>query len=371
MCRSALILFVFGTGFFSGPADTDTVKLAGRPAFRGVAVHGFHAGHVLLRGASGQILRKPLEQVEWLELEGRPEFNAAEQARAAGRMIQAAELYERALSLAGKVWVSELIRWRLLPLADADGRFDRAVELFAEIMATTAARDQAPAPRHPGFPGSAMNHAAAASLAAALATAPAPAAGRLRTLALELNLYRGVESLPESRPAATVVPPTASQPATTSAPVGILGLLPGDEAPSTTRPAASAPDLQLPADTFLLDSVEAALGAGDHNRASRLIERALPYVTAVDRPKWQILLGRCRIAAGRLAEAASEFLALADRESDPALAAMALYYVGVAHEQMGLADVASRVYRELLERRTVPDRVRNDTEKRLEALSKR
>jgi len=49
---------------------------------------------------------------------------------------------------------------------------------------------------------------------------------------------------------------------------------------------------------------------------------------------------------------------LAVSDADPALAAAALYYVGLAHERMGRPDVAWRLYGQLADRTDIPDEIR-------------
>jgi TolA-binding protein len=99
-----------------------------------------------------------------------------------------------------------------------------------------------------------------------------------------------------------------------------------------------------------------------------LLQRALPYVEPADQGPWRLLLARTRLVAGQPAAAAADLLQLAETAPDPALAATALYYVGVAHERLARADVARRIYRELLQRDDLPAPVRADATQALQRL---
>jgi tetratricopeptide (TPR) repeat protein len=333
----------------------DTVRLAGKPAFRNVRISDFRAGRVIFRGVSGQYLHKPLEQVVWLEIDELPQLGIAEHAGAAGHWDRAAAAYRLALARADRPWLRDLIRFRLLSTYDRAGRFDEAVGLYAELLEGKAAAVLAP--RRPGSPGSAVNARARRRLVESLATSDSTAARRhLRTLLLELLLYDG-EEVPLELGLA-IAP--ATQPAPARSP--ILGLPMGRKRHSTR------PTVRLSTDSLLLSAARSALDEGDAERAVELLERGWPYVKRSARGSWRLLLGQARIEAGRYAQAAADLLDLAETAAEPDLAATALYYVGLAHERMEQTDVAGGIYRELLERGDVPERVRADAAAALERL---
>jgi len=335
-----------------GGAWADTVKLQGKPAFRNVQVTGFRNGCLVFKGVSRQHLRKPLAQIEWVEMDRVAALGPAERARAAGQWAAAMQAYRQALDEIREAGLAQFARLRLLECCDRGGFFDEAVALYVELVRHNATLATEYTPRHPGRPGSAVNRAARRQLEAALAlTRSATAASRWRNLLLEIVLYEETDGWPAALADASKLadhqadPTTASQPA--KPPL----------ASAPTPPHAVAP-LRLPADSFLLTAAREALATGDAQRALRLLERSLPYVDPAESAPWRLLLGHCRIELGRYARAAADLVQLAETDPDPARAAQALYYVGLAHERMGRPEVAAKLYRELLARKNLPAEVR-------------
>lgn len=347
--RSALTLgMLLATG---SPTAADTVKLHGKPAFHHVHVSDFRDGRVVFRGVSGQYLRKPLAQVEWVKLDACPPLGVAERAAARGRWTLAIAAYQQALDEAATSWVPDLVRFRLLSTYDRAGRFADAVAVYVELLEHQGAADDAAAPRHPGPPGSATNARALTRLRQALANTESAIARRhLEALLFELRLYEGLDA----RAAETGGPPDT---ATQRSPILSLPM-----------PARKTRPVRLSNDSFLLSAAESALDKGQTTRAVNLLEHALPHVDPAGAGPWRLLLGRARLGAGRPADAAADLLHLAETTRDSALAAAALYYVGIAHEQMGQADVAAQLYRQLLGREDTPADVRRDAADALKRL---
>jgi len=340
------------------PGDTwaDTVKLKGKPAFRNVQVIGFRDGRLVFRGVSRQHLRKPLGQIEWVELDRVAALGPAERARAAQQWAAAVRGYQQALDEVREPWLAEFARLRLLECCDRGGFFGEAVALYVELLRHDATCASEYTPRHPGRPGSAMNRAARRQLEAALAlTRSATAASRWRNLLLEIVLYEEADDWPAALADASTLGDDPASPAPASQPAKI----PPSSAP--TPPYAITP-LRLPADSFLLTAAREALATGGTQRALRLLERSLPYVDPTESGPWRLLLGRCRIELGRYAQAAADLVQLAETDPDPARAAQALYYVGLAHERMGRPELAANLYRELLARENLPAEVRTKTQ---------
>jgi len=358
------ILTIFGVA-----ARADTLKLTNRPAFGNVTITDFRDDRVVFRGVSGQYLRKPAGEVEWLAIDGQAALNQAEQAAAGGDWQTASAGYEDARPTAGKPWLRRLIAVRLAAACDRGGRFDQAVAVYGELLAADPAAAARHAPRRPGPAGSEVNRRARARIEESLASGPAaPAAAGLRTLLLELLLYEDVTPLPETlggpaEPSAALSdsqpsdrPQPGSRPTTAPQTAGPLGILPPPDSRPASRPDAAPP--QLPPDSFLLDCVQAALDGGDPRRAARLVERATPYAAPCDRGPWRLLLGRCRIESGLLDEAVADLRSLADSDSDPALAGRALYYLGLAYERRRQPEVAAALYAEVLERSDAPEQTK-------------
>jgi hypothetical protein len=167
---------------------------------------------------------------------------------------------------------------------------------------------------------------------------------------------------PEPKPPRIGLLPPPGEPTTkpTDEPVGLLPPEPASEtspeppppteptpAPARITPIEDRTPVHIPYDGILRHAVERALADGEAERAAALLDRAWPYLEESERARWRLLHGQVRIATGHAASAASDLIALAESEPPPALAAEALYYVGLAHEQMGRPDVARRTYRTL------------------------
>ena len=328
-------------------SDADTVVLTGKPPFRNVQIVDFKHGRLHFRGVSKEVLRKPLREVSWFEIDRCPALSDAE-TLADTDAHAAIAAYERALGKAGESWLQALTRVRLLGAYDRAGRFDDAVALYIQLAREQPElADQCP-PRHPAPRGSERNRKAREQLLDAIRHTPSrPGPVALRTLTLELLLFDEVDPLPPE------FAPPASQPASSPAtqPDTPPPLLFGDEERRASR------TLRLPAESFVLSAVRQALAEADAARAARLLERSLPYAAESDAPVWRLLLGRCLIELGQHARAADELLALAETADRP-LAAEALYYVGVAHERMGRVEVAAETYRELLQQDDLPENIR-------------
>jgi tetratricopeptide (TPR) repeat protein len=338
------------------PSPADTVWLTGRPAFRNVEVRDFRADRLIFRGVSGELLAKPLADVERIALDDVPALTEAERTRAARRADDAVVAYEQALPVLRQRWQSLLARARLADLLDHPTKFDRAVARFLELADAEPETARLHRPRHPGEPGSAVNRHAREAIQEALTHAQAGSITvHLRTLLLELCLHDDVEPLPYAifGKGAVQEGPASRPAAPAQGPVGLLS--DAGETPTATGPAETeAVVTRLGSKSLLLETLPARAGAGHAAWAARVVERAWPYVSEEARPAWRMVRGRVWIAAGRAAEAAADLLELAERDGDRARAARALYYVALAHEQMERPDVAERLYRQLLDRPDLP-----------------
>ncbi len=356
--NQAVLRFTCGLLLLAHPGDAwaDTVKLKGKPAFRNVYITSFRNSRLEFKGVSRQHLRKPLAQVEWVEVDRVAALGRAERARAVEQWAAAIRPYRQALEEIREPGLAQFARLRLLECCDRGGFFDEAVALYVELLRHDATCASEYTPRHPGRPGSAMNRAARRQLEAALAlTRSATAAGRWRNLLLEIALYEEAEDRPVALAEAGKLGADPAGPTPASQPAKI----PSSSAP--TPPYAITP-LRLPADSFVLTAAREALATGDTPRALRLLERSLVYVDPAESGPWRLLLGRCRIELGQYAQAAADLVQLAETEPDPARAAQALYYVGLAHERMGRPELAAKLYRELLARENLPTQVRTKTQ---------
>lgn len=343
-------------------ARADTVKLRNKPEFRHVRVTGFRDGKLVFRGVSQQYLRKPLADVEWLEIERLPALGDAERAAAIGRWNIATTRYETAQQLADDEWLQRFVRVRLLWAYDAAGRFDLAVELYIETLSLHPADLAQLVPTNPGPPGSHANRRARAALEAAASAPAAPGTlERARELLLQLLIYEEVTSLPFPPAPSDHLPPDPRAPADDP-----LGLLP--PAPATSPSRNEAQSVILPADSFLLSAASHALDRGDLRRARYLVDAARPFVAADQTRPWQFIDARCQLGAGQFAAAAASLLDLAENDPDPGRSAAALYYVGLAHERMSRPDVARSCYEDVLRRPSSPPAIQADARAGLERL---
>jgi len=396
MRRRAINPFICGLGalYLVRALTADTVVLNGQAPFERIRVTDFRAGRVVFIGLSRERLRVSLERVACLTIDTSPHFNAAEQARAAGDPATAVAEYHRAADESAEAWLLNLILVRQVQVHDLRSEFDEATSAYTEVCLRDSHMPARFRPRNVGPPASDVNRRARGHLAAAIESAgPGSSVRRhLRSLLLELTLIDEAELDPSpvgrelaTQPATTA--PTASRPAVAenddsgqaSRSIGMLRVVGEADSPTTRRgepPAAAAraaspqvPETtRLPEDSLVLEVARRALTAGDSPYALRLLARARPFVPAAEDERWELLTGRARLEAGDPARAAADLLQLSERTRDGAVAAEAIYCVGLAHEKMNRADVATRLYQELLTRPDLSAELRARVQVRLEQL---
>lgn len=359
-------------------ARADVVHLHDREPLRNVRITDLRDGRLVFRGVSREFLRKPVDAVAAIEVDDLPGVGLAESAAADGDWPTAIAKYEQALAGATAPWLRDYLRFRLARACDRTGRFDAAVEHYLAVLASSAALAERCAPRNPGPPGGPANRAALQRLRDARPLASSPAA---RALFVQIALLEGGDVLRSIEDSAGgnsgVAAADGSPPAPPASQPG-LGLLPPTSAPAATTPPANpglrpaAPPLApvvLPADSFLLDVIDRWLDAGEAQPADDLLRRALAYVPLRNRAPWRLRLARVRIERGEPAAAAADLMALAEPPTDPAVAAEALYHVGLAHERLGQPDVAEGVYRDVCGRAGCPAWLRARAEEALKRLT--
>lgn len=237
------------------PVFADTVVLTGRPPFEGVTVLDFRQDHLVFRGVSDQILRKPLTEIDSIELDDHTIFTAAETAAARGDWSVALENYDAALRSGPTGWRGDLFRARTIRAADHAGRFDRAVELFIELAANRPSVGGSYIPQFPGPPRSDVNARARAVLERALrGPSRLPGANRLQQLWTEAVLWDDEDPGLLQVDRSTETQPSAAD--NTPPPQGRrqIGILPTDSTGSsgttpTTKPAYGRRPLGILPDT--------------------------------------------------------------------------------------------------------------------------
>lgn len=360
-------------------APGDTVKLRGKPAFEHVRVVRLENGRLIFEGVSRQFLRKPLDDVSWIEIDDQPAFSDAERA-AARRDISAVAAYGRAAdSVAAPRWVRDLARVRLIRRFDTPDWFAETNAAYLQLCESNP--DLASAYRPTAAP-----YTEPTSLAGPLRATlhaldgPLPPAGRtlVRAHALDLALLANVQPLPEQLGLAPTVadseatsqPSPAPADSPQAAQPGSAGLLAELERQPAASPAPAAaseergPALRLPADALVLRAARAALDHDDPSAAEGLLRRAEPFVASADARAVALLRARLLLAGGDAARAADALMRLTEPPETDATAAAACYYVGLAHEALQRPEVARRLYRRALASPLLPADLRQAAELR-------
>jgi len=348
------------------PATADTVTLYGKPPFRNVEVLGFQDGRLSFRGVSEQVLRKPLAEVEFIELDRDPRFSEADRLRLEDPAA-ALTAYEAARNASGDGWLQDVIDLRRIGVLDRLGRFDDAVVAWLEQLrrAPDAAGGLAPRSLTTASP-EALTSAIQLLAGATPRVARGDARDAVRTLLLECTLAAGEAPAPEQFvPAPEGDAAAALAPASAPAP-------PGEAPPLLFGDLADADKVvRLAGDSAVFALAEQQIEQGRSAQAERLLRRALPFVAGPGRAGPEILLQRARIERGQAASAADALLEIAaacrsaGRED---LAGEAVYYCGLAHERLDRPEVARAYYQDVLKSDAAAERVRERARARLTAL---
>ena len=357
-----------------GPAFADSVKLRGKPVFQNVEVQTFRDGRLEFRGVSGQVLRKPLDQIEWFTMEAFPEFAAAEELAGAGRWAEAVPEFVLAADRTEEAWLRAWIQIRLLQALDRAGRFPEAVGQYLSLLASGSRHAGVTPPRFAGPAGSEENRKARDLLAGAIRDpAYGPVHDLLRGFLLELVILDCEEPVPAVLDLPDEVLPDRARAAGArprAAPARPkYGLLP-DRVALGRLP-------RLPENSFVLSHVasliedaaqpDPVIGAaekpagciGDLAAALRRLEEALPFVADADVAIAALIEGRLEIQLGDYAAAIDSLARVGGKAgADPAVACEALYYSGLAQERAGRLEMATSFYREAADRRDCDENAR-------------
>lgn len=154
MRKTCAILFL---AIIAAAGRADTVRVGKIPYSR-VRITDARDGKVFFQVTPTVTLAKPAHLATLVELEGKTDFNRAEQLLADGKPEQAVAHYDRALSKAGG-WVRRLIRYRRLIALDRAGRIQRAGREWLALVdeSADAAEVLNLRPSTPAAKGSARN----------------------------------------------------------------------------------------------------------------------------------------------------------------------------------------------------------------------
>jgi len=125
--------------------QADVIAVKGQTPAVGAAIIEINSGQLAYRLKSGRVIAKPIEQIEYLQITNWPLLNLAEKQQRDKHLRQAVNSYEKILAeppgpgkktdnLTDENQRTLLIKCRLLRACDALGRFDRAVELYLQII---------------------------------------------------------------------------------------------------------------------------------------------------------------------------------------------------------------------------------------------
>ncbi len=120
----------------------DSVKLKNGLTYTPALVVKAEGGNIHFRLMSGRVVVKPLSSVARIEIKGLGDFNRAEELAEAKKYAQAVEAYRRAAGRTSVAWRKELIRYRLIAVAEACG------DIVSAVKGWLALADAAPGSRN-------------------------------------------------------------------------------------------------------------------------------------------------------------------------------------------------------------------------------
>ena len=131
-------------GLLVAPVGADVIAVNGRPALVSTQVLRFADGKLVCRGNDGAETAVAIQQADYLQISGWQMFNLAEQQRRAEEWHRAAGSYEKALaelqlepsakSATDRLDRVLLVKARLVQACDAQGRFERGLEVYLDMV---------------------------------------------------------------------------------------------------------------------------------------------------------------------------------------------------------------------------------------------
>jgi len=309
-------------------ARADVVGLTGKPPTIDVKITAFRGGQVEYRISSAREAVGPVEEIDYLQITNWPLFNLAEQQQRDGHVQRATSNYERLLNQTlapaqGELDRRQLLRCRLLRVLDKQGRFDRTVEVYLEIL------DQEP------------------GLAERLKPSNLPSAGSTFLQAASKSIDAAVKRHGENELARFLRRWRETWPTTATRPAS-------DPGPTTSRPAGA-----ISADAVRqLGEIQQSVSKGRFDEALKQVDAMLkpsPETAIADVFFWQgkALLGRA--GNNKTAEADADrkraglaFMRVVIHFPGHSLAPESLYEAGMICRQSGNSEQAAGLWAELV-----------------------
>jgi tetratricopeptide (TPR) repeat protein len=305
----------------------DVVSTTGKPPTIDVRITGFRDGQIEYQLSTQRQASNPIEQVDYLQVTNWPLFNLAEKQQRDGHARMAVSNYERLLKQLtepkpGELDRRQLVRCRFVRSLDQQGQFDRAVEVYLDIIEQEPGLAERLRPARFPAMGSTFLQAAAKLVDAAIA--------RHGNEEIARSLVRWRNSWPAAE----------TKPTATSGPV-------------TTRPSGATP-----ADVARrVAEIQQWVSSGQFDKALRQIDdllRTSPGAASAEVFFWQgkALLGRS--AGGKAEEvdrdrkrAGLAFMRVVIHFPGNALAPQSLFEAGEICRQTGRREQAASLWAEL------------------------
>ena len=145
---------------------------------------------VFRSSTSDRVTERPLEDVLRIAADGETNFNAAEEAFAAGDWDKAAAGYQRAATMSTRQWVKDRSSLRLVAAAEKSGKFPAAVAGWVNLLGRDPALAAKYKPQIPGGAKAGSLDAAVAEVEKALNDNRLPAEPRQALMAYQMELAR-------------------------------------------------------------------------------------------------------------------------------------------------------------------------------------
>lgn len=134
--RNTLAAVVLVAMIGPGVVLADEVTVKGMPAYTGAVITSVEKGFIHFRLAAGNVLVRPIGDVERVQIVGIEAFNTAEKAMSAKEpnYAAAATAYDGITDLESRAWLKRLVQYRKLKALDQSGQFLRATQEWVNLL---------------------------------------------------------------------------------------------------------------------------------------------------------------------------------------------------------------------------------------------